>query len=62
MFEFLRARVLEREIDIEFVALVGVMHALNLASLGRDDLGFRASVLERFARFGHFDLFKSVGD
>ena len=43
--------------------LIGLMllHALNLASLRRDDLGRRARLIEGLLRFEQFRLLKAVG-
>jgi len=58
--EVIRSRVVEYKINIEFVALVGVMHALDLSGFERNDFCFRAGFIERLSRFCHFHLFKTI--
>ena len=59
--EFFRSRLVDGKIDIELVALVRVIHSLNLPRFQRDDFRFRAGFIERFARFSHLHLFETIG-
>ena len=51
------------DVDLEGVALVEVVERLDLAGLGRDQVGLGARRLDRLARLGQLDLLDAlVGD
>src|SRR6516164_7410239 len=58
--EFFRSRIFQRKIDIEFVAFVCMIHALNLTRLKRNDLCFCTGFDKRVPRFCHFHLLKAI--
>jgi hypothetical protein len=51
-----RVRVIENPVD----RLVKVLEGLDLATLGRDQLGFSSRLLNRRARLGQLDLFNTL--
>jgi len=55
-----RIGIIERQINVEFVPLVGVMHSLDLTGFDGYDRGLGPLVIQCFARLGHFDLFKTI--
>jgi hypothetical protein len=54
-----RGRI-ERHVDLEVIALVEVLPALNLALHGRDDLRLRPRLIESLARLRELDLLEAV--
>src|ERR1700722_1955466 len=60
--EVLRPGAAQWEIDRKLVAPLRKPPGLHPFFLGRDNFGFCPGIVERFARFGHFDLLRTVRD
>ena len=59
--EFLGFGGVEREIDVEDIAFVGVLHGLDRFACGRDNADGGAGLFEGFFGALEFGLFKSIG-
>src|SRR6185437_9195634 len=58
---FLSPDMVERPVDLDRVALLAVLHALDRAAMRRDDVDRGAGLQEGAARLGQFGLFETVG-